>query len=96
MPGEEIAPSLPQVVFLESVAERVLPLLRSRRLPPDESDRPNLDFYGTCYDNETYGNTGVQRSASTPYGARTTTSQTRRSGRIPAASRASRVTSKED
>lgn len=34
----------------------------------------NLDFYYLCYDNEAYGNTGVQLSSSTPYGARTTTS----------------------
>lgn len=33
-----------------------------------------LDFYYFCYDNEAYGNTGVQLSAATPYGARTTTS----------------------
>lgn len=32
-----------------------------------------LDFYYFCYDNEAYGNTGVQRSSATPYGARTTT-----------------------
>lgn len=34
----------------------------------------DLDFYYFCYDNEAYGNTGVQLSAATPYGARTTTS----------------------
>lgn len=34
----------------------------------------NLDFYYFCYDNEAYGNTGVQLSPSTPYGARTATS----------------------
>jgi len=34
----------------------------------------NLDFYYFCYDNEAYGNTGVQLSSATPYGARTTTS----------------------
>jgi len=33
-----------------------------------------LDFYYFCYDNEAYGNTGVQLSPATPYGARTTTS----------------------
>ena len=33
----------------------------------------NLDFYYFCYDNESYGNTGFQTSASTPYGARTAT-----------------------
>jgi pyruvate ferredoxin oxidoreductase beta subunit len=33
-----------------------------------------LDFYYFCYDNEAYGNTGVQLSAATPYGAWTTTS----------------------
>jgi pyruvate ferredoxin oxidoreductase beta subunit len=32
-----------------------------------------LDFYYLCYDNESYGNTGFQTSASTPYGARTAT-----------------------
>jgi len=31
------------------------------------------DFIYVCYDNEAYMNTGVQRSSSTPYGARTTT-----------------------
>ncbi|HEU4684236.1 MAG TPA: thiamine pyrophosphate-dependent enzyme [Nitrospira sp.] len=33
-----------------------------------------LDFYYVCYDNEAYGNTGVQWSPATPFGARTTTS----------------------
>ena len=32
-----------------------------------------LDFYYLCYDNESYGNTGYQTSASTPYAARTAT-----------------------
>ena len=32
-----------------------------------------LDFYYLCYDNEAYGNTGFQTSASTPYGSRTAT-----------------------
>lgn len=32
------------------------------------------DFIYICYDNEAYMNTGVQRSGSTPYGTRTTTS----------------------
>ncbi len=32
-----------------------------------------LDFYYLCYDNESYGNTGFQTSASTPFGARTST-----------------------
>lgn len=31
------------------------------------------DFLYICYDNEAYGNTGMQRSGSTPPGARTTT-----------------------
>ncbi len=31
------------------------------------------DFLYICYDNEAYMNTGTQRSGSTPYGARTTT-----------------------
>jgi pyruvate/2-oxoacid:ferredoxin oxidoreductase beta subunit len=33
----------------------------------------NDNFIYVCYDNEAYMNTGVQRSSSTPYGARTTT-----------------------
>lgn len=33
----------------------------------------NEDFIFVCYDNEAYMNTGIQRSSSTPYGARTTT-----------------------
>ncbi len=33
-----------------------------------------LDFIGICYDNEGYGNTGHQASASTPHGAETATS----------------------
>lgn len=33
-----------------------------------------LDFYYICYDNEAYGNTGMQLSAATPYAARTATS----------------------
>jgi pyruvate ferredoxin oxidoreductase beta subunit len=32
-----------------------------------------LDFYYFCYDNEAFGNTGFQTSASTPYGSRTAT-----------------------
>lgn len=32
-----------------------------------------LNFWYVCYDNESYGNTGVQMSSATPYGARTTT-----------------------
>jgi len=31
------------------------------------------NFLYICYDNEAYGNTGMQRSGSTPFGARTTT-----------------------
>lgn len=31
------------------------------------------DFIYVCYDNEAYGNTGIQRSGATPYGAWTTT-----------------------
>lgn len=31
------------------------------------------DFIYVCYDNEAYGNTGMQRSGATPYGAWTTT-----------------------
>jgi pyruvate ferredoxin oxidoreductase beta subunit/2-oxoisovalerate ferredoxin oxidoreductase beta subunit len=33
----------------------------------------NENFIYVCYDNEAYMNTGVQRSSSTPFGARTTT-----------------------
>jgi len=33
----------------------------------------NDDFIYVCYDNEAYMNTGVQRSSSTPFGTRTTT-----------------------
>jgi pyruvate/2-oxoacid:ferredoxin oxidoreductase beta subunit len=33
----------------------------------------NEDFIFVCYDNEAYMNTGVQRSSSTPFGTRTTT-----------------------
>jgi pyruvate ferredoxin oxidoreductase beta subunit len=32
-----------------------------------------LDFYYFCYDNEAFGNTGFQTSASTPFGSRTAT-----------------------
>jgi pyruvate ferredoxin oxidoreductase beta subunit len=32
-----------------------------------------LDFWYFCYDNESYGNTGMQMSSATPYGARTGT-----------------------
>jgi pyruvate ferredoxin oxidoreductase beta subunit len=32
-----------------------------------------LDFWYFCYDNESYGNTGMQMSSATPYGARTQT-----------------------
>jgi pyruvate ferredoxin oxidoreductase beta subunit len=32
-----------------------------------------LDFWYFCYDNESYGNTGMQMSSATPYGARTLT-----------------------
>jgi pyruvate ferredoxin oxidoreductase beta subunit len=34
------------------------------------------DFIYICYDNEAYGNTGMQRSGGTPLGARTTTTPT--------------------
>ena len=33
----------------------------------------NLDFWYFCYDNESYGNTGMQMSSATPYAARTET-----------------------
>jgi len=32
-----------------------------------------LDFWYFCYDNESYGNTGMQMSSATPYGVRTQT-----------------------
>ena len=32
-----------------------------------------LDFWHFCYDNESYGNTGMQMSSATPYGVRTQT-----------------------
>ena len=35
-----------------------------------------LDFWYFCYDNESYGNTGMQMSSATPFGARTQTSPT--------------------
>jgi pyruvate ferredoxin oxidoreductase beta subunit len=35
-----------------------------------------LDFWYICYDNESYGNTGMQMSSATPYGARTATTPT--------------------
>jgi len=34
------------------------------------------NFLYVCYDNEAYGNTGFQRSGSSPYGSRTTTTPT--------------------
>ena len=34
------------------------------------------NFIYICYDNEAYGNTGIQRSGATPYGAWTTTTPT--------------------
>jgi pyruvate ferredoxin oxidoreductase beta subunit len=36
----------------------------------------STDFLYICYDNEAYGNTGMQRSGGTPMGARTTTTPT--------------------
>jgi pyruvate ferredoxin oxidoreductase beta subunit len=36
----------------------------------------NTNFIYVCYDNEAYGNTGMQRSGATPYGAWTTTTPT--------------------
>jgi pyruvate ferredoxin oxidoreductase beta subunit len=36
----------------------------------------NLDYWYICYDNEAYGNTGMQQSSATPYAARTATSST--------------------
>ena len=37
----------------------------------------NLNFWYLCYDNEAYGNTGFQMSASSPLGSRTATSTSR-------------------
>lgn len=33
----------------------------------------HLDYWYICYDNEAYGNTGMQQSSATPYGAQTST-----------------------
>jgi pyruvate ferredoxin oxidoreductase beta subunit len=38
----------------------------------------NANILYVCYDNEAYGNTGMQKSGSTPYGAITTTTPTGR------------------
>ncbi|MCX6012320.1 MAG: thiamine pyrophosphate-dependent enzyme [Chloroflexi bacterium] len=38
-------------------------------------------FIYTCYDNEAYENTGIQKSSTTPYGAWTTTTQVGKNGR---------------
>jgi len=38
----------------------------------------NEDFIYICYDNEAYMNTGIQRSSSTPWGAWTTTTPTKK------------------
>jgi len=35
----------------------------------------DLDYWYICYDNEAYGNTGVQQSSSTPLAAKTATTQ---------------------
>ncbi len=35
----------------------------------------NLDFYYFCYDNEAYGNTGMQMSSASPFGSMTTTTR---------------------
>jgi pyruvate/2-oxoacid:ferredoxin oxidoreductase beta subunit len=43
----------------------------------------NEDILYVCYDNEAYMNTGVQRSSSTPYGTRTTTTPGRGWKRSP-------------
>jgi pyruvate ferredoxin oxidoreductase beta subunit len=40
-----------------------------------------LDFWYFCYDNESYGNTGMQMSSATPYGARTATTPARAKAR---------------
>ena len=50
-----------------------------------------LDFYYFCYDNEAYGNTGVQLSPATPYGARTTTSPCAASAHASRTSSSSRL-----
>jgi len=41
-----------------------------------------LDFWYFCYDNESYGNTGMQMSSATPYGVRTQTTPVSDSTRI--------------
>jgi pyruvate ferredoxin oxidoreductase beta subunit len=41
----------------------------------------NLDYWYICYDNEAYGNTGMQQSSATPYAARTATSAGSTEGR---------------
>ena len=41
-----------------------------------------LDFWYFCYDNESYGNTGMQMSSATPYGARTATTPTSRQTQV--------------
>jgi pyruvate ferredoxin oxidoreductase beta subunit len=40
------------------------------------------DFVYVCYNNQSFGNTGIQRSAATPYGAFTTTTPTGKVNRI--------------
>ncbi|NCO96642.1 MAG: 2-ketoisovalerate ferredoxin oxidoreductase [Candidatus Aenigmarchaeota archaeon CG_4_10_14_0_8_um_filter_37_24] len=40
------------------------------------------DFIYVCYDNQSFGNTGVQRSSETPYGAYTTTTPTGKNSHV--------------
>jgi pyruvate ferredoxin oxidoreductase beta subunit len=40
------------------------------------------DFIYICYNNQSFGNTGVQRSSATPYGAYTTTTPTGKTNKI--------------
>jgi pyruvate ferredoxin oxidoreductase beta subunit len=46
---------------------------RHRHPVPVRAFERGTDFLYICYDNEAYGNTGMQRSGGTPLGARTTT-----------------------
>jgi pyruvate ferredoxin oxidoreductase beta subunit len=42
----------------------------------------NLDYWYLCYDNEAYGNTGMQQSSATPSGARTATTPSGAGGAV--------------
>jgi pyruvate ferredoxin oxidoreductase beta subunit len=43
--------------------------------PTSSAIHRDLDFWYLCYDNEAYGNTGFQMSASSPFGSSTSTSE---------------------